>query len=52
MDPQQLTIMAHKFQSVLDAETLNERGRQLAFAKRQRLITPFRLGAFGDSDIP
>jgi len=44
MDPQQLTIMAHKFQSVLDAETLNERGHQLAFAKRQRLITPFRFG--------
>src|SRR5215831_16342015 len=44
MDPQQLTIMAHKFQSVLDAETLNERGHHLAFAKRQRLITPFRFG--------
>jgi len=44
MDPQQLTIMAHKFQSVLDAEPLNERGHQLGFAKRQRLMTPFRFG--------
>src|SRR4030095_16455666 len=34
----------HSFQSVLNAETLNERGHQLAFAKRQRLITPFRFG--------
>jgi hypothetical protein len=42
MDPQQLTIMAKKFQSVLDADVLNERGRQLGFAERERLITPFR----------
>ena len=32
MDPQHLTIMA----------TLNERGKQLGFAERERLITPFR----------
>ncbi len=44
MDPQQRTIMAHKFQSLLDAETLNKRGHQRAFAKRQRLMTPFRFG--------
>ncbi len=44
MDPQQLPIMAHTFQSVLDAETLNERGHQRAFAKRQRLMTPLRFG--------
>jgi hypothetical protein len=42
MDPQQLTIMAKKFQSVLDAAVLNERGKQLGFAERERLITPFR----------
>jgi hypothetical protein len=36
--------MAHKFQAVLDADILNERGRQLGFVKRQRLLTPFRLG--------
>jgi hypothetical protein len=42
MDPQQLTIMANKFQSVLDATVLNERGKRLNFAQRERLITPFR----------
>jgi len=35
--------MANKFQSVLDAEILNERGKQLGFAKRERLITPLCL---------
>ena len=44
MDPQQFTTMATKFQSVLDADVLNERGKQLGFAKRERLITPFHLG--------
>jgi Transposase DDE domain len=44
MNQQQLTIMAHKFQSVLDADVLNERGEQLGFCQRQRLITPFRFG--------
>jgi len=44
MDPQQLTSMAHKFQAVLDADVLNERGEQLGFCQRQRLITPFRFG--------
>src|SRR3989449_6156217 len=44
MDLQQSTIMANKFQAVLDADVLNERGKQLGFAKRERLLTPFRLG--------
>jgi hypothetical protein len=44
MDPQQCTTMAHKFQSVLDADVLNERGKQRGFSKRERLITPFRFG--------
>jgi hypothetical protein len=44
MDPQQVTTMAHKFQAVLDADVLNERGKALGFAKRERRITPFRLG--------
>jgi hypothetical protein len=44
MDPQQCTTMAHKFQSVLDADVLNERGKQLGFSKRERLLTPFRFG--------
>jgi hypothetical protein len=44
MEPQQFNIMANQFQSVLDAQRLNERGKPLGFAKRERLITPFRLG--------
>ena len=44
MNLQQSTIMANKFQSVLDADVLNERGKQLGFAKRKRIITPFRFG--------
>jgi hypothetical protein len=44
MDPQQFTTMAHKFQSVLDADVLNKRGKQLGFSKRERLITPLRFG--------
>ena len=44
MDRQQFTTMANKFQSVLDEEVLNERGQALGLLKRQRLITPFRLG--------
>lgn len=44
MDLQQFTTAANKFQSVLDAPVLNERGNQLGFAERERLITPFRFG--------
>jgi hypothetical protein len=44
MDPQQLTIMAKKFQSVLDAAVLNDRGQALGFCERHRLLTPFRFG--------
>jgi hypothetical protein len=44
MEQPQFTTMANKFQSVLDANVLNERGKQLGFAKRKRLITPFHLG--------
>src|SRR5213592_3071301 len=44
MAPQQFITMANKFQSVLDEDVLNERGQQVGFAKRERLITPFRLG--------
>lgn len=44
MDQQHLTIMAKKFQSTLDANTLNARGHQLEFAKRQRHLTSFRFG--------
>ena len=44
MDRTQLTIMANKFQSVFDASTLDDRGNELKFCQRQRLITPFRFG--------
>jgi hypothetical protein len=44
MDPQQVTTLAHKFQSVLDEEFLNERGQALGWVKRKRLVTPFRMG--------
>jgi len=44
MDPHPFTIMANKFPSVLDADVLNERGKQRGFSKRERLITPFRFG--------
>jgi hypothetical protein len=44
MDPNQFTTMATKFQSVLDADVLNKRGKDLGCAKRERLMTPFRLG--------
>jgi hypothetical protein len=44
MDPQHLTTMANKFQSVLNATVLNQRGKQTELAKRERIITPFRLG--------
>ena len=43
MDPQQFTTMANTFPSVLDADVLNERGKQLGCAKRERLITPLCL---------
>src|SRR6266496_1442302 len=44
MDRRQLTIMAHKFQSVFDPSTLNDQGDQLEFCQRQRQITPLRFG--------
>ena len=43
MDPQQCPTMANTFQSVLDEEVRNARGKPLGFAPRARLITPFRL---------
>ena len=44
MDLQPLTLMANTFPSVLNAPVLNERGQQLEFVTRERLITPFRFG--------
>jgi hypothetical protein len=44
MDPRYFTTLAHKFQSVLDEESLNERGQALGLVQRKRLVTPFRIG--------
>ena len=44
MDRQQFTMMANKFQAVLDEHTLNQRGQALGLVERLRLVTPFRLG--------
>ena len=44
MDPRHFTTLAHKFQSVLDEEVLNERGQVLGLVQRKRLVTPFRIG--------
>src|SRR3989442_9755870 len=44
MDRQQSTSMATKSQAVFDAYLLNSSGKQFGCAKRERLITPFRLG--------
>src|SRR4029077_8543164 len=44
MAPQQFITMANQCQSVLDEDVLNERGQQVGFAKRERLLTPLRLG--------
>ena len=44
MDPRHFTTLAHKFQSVLDEEVLNERGQALGLLQRKRLVTPFRIG--------
>src|SRR5882724_3954839 len=44
MAPQPFITMANKFQSVLDEDVLNARGQHVGCAKRERLITPLRLG--------
>jgi hypothetical protein len=44
MAPQPLITMANKCPSVLDDDVLNARGQPVGFAKRERLITPLRLG--------
>jgi hypothetical protein len=44
MDRHQSAIMANTFHAVLDADVRNERGKQRGCAKRERLITPLRLG--------
>src|SRR5499427_3438579 len=44
MDHGQLTMVADKFQWVFSEALLNACGKDVKFCRRQRIITPFRLG--------
>jgi Transposase DDE domain len=44
MDHRQLSMVADKFQWVFSEELLNTCGKDTKFCRRQRTITPFRLG--------
>lgn len=44
MDHGQLTMVADKFQWVFSEALLNTCGKDVKFCRRQRIITPFRLG--------
>jgi hypothetical protein len=44
MDHGQLTMVAHKFPWVFSEALLNTCGKDVKFCRRQRIITPFRLG--------
>src|SRR5499427_1750928 len=44
MDHGQLTMVADKFQWVFSEALLNACGKNVKFCRRQRIITPFRLG--------
>src|ERR671924_1231880 len=44
MDHGQLTMVADKFQWVFSESLLNACGKDVKFCRRQRVITPFRLG--------
>src|SRR5712691_1274408 len=44
MDHAQLSMVADKFQWVFSEPLLNARGKAVKFCRRQRVITPFRLG--------
>src|SRR5437867_11023349 len=44
MDPGQLSMVADKFQWVFSETLLNACGKEARFCRRQRIITPFRLG--------
>ena len=44
MDHGQLSMAADKFQWVFSAALLNACGKDVKFCRRQRVITPFRLG--------
>ena len=44
MDHGQLSMVADKFQWVFSEPLLNACGKDVKFCRRQRVITPFRLG--------
>src|SRR5205809_3994838 len=44
MDPGQLSMVSNKFQWVFSETLLNACGKEARFCRRQRIITPFRLG--------
>ena len=44
MDHEQLSMVADKFQWVFSEALLNGCGKAVKFCRRQRVITPFRLG--------
>jgi hypothetical protein len=44
MDHGQLSMVADKFQWVFSASLLNACGKEVRFCRRERVITPFRLG--------
>lgn len=44
MDHGQLSMVADKFQWVFSEARLNACGKDVKFCRRQRVITPFRLG--------
>ena len=44
MNHEQLHIVADKFQWVFSESLLNACGKETRFCRRERLITPFRLG--------
>ena len=44
MDHGQLSMVADKFQWVFSETLLNACGKEVKFCRRQRVITPFRLG--------
>jgi hypothetical protein len=44
MDHGQLSMVADKFQWVFSEALLNACGKDVKFCRRQRVITPFRLG--------
>ena len=52
MDHGQLSMVADKFQWVFSEALLNTWGTDAKFCRRQRIITPFRLGLALTAPVP